>query len=94
MEELTIKIPSWIKRDDAEIEFKNNLKAKAQLKMEYFRSKMLPFEKKYKCNFKDLNLRIHQETKEDFEKWDDYIEWEAIFKAFSEWKARLEELKN
>ena len=90
---LTIKVPSWINKQEAENEFLNNLKLKAQLKMEYYQSKMLPFEKKYKIPFEEFKSRFNLKNKENFEQWDDFIEWEASFDLYKEWKKRLEEVE-
>ena len=91
MEICSVKIPSWIHKNEAENEFLKTLKIKAQLKMEFYRSKMLPFEQKYQSSFEEFQKNLKKESKEDFEKWDDLIEWEAIFKAFKEWENRYKE---
>lgn len=49
-------------------------------KTKEYKSAMRQFEKKYALVF------------EDFEKWDDYIEWKAYAKAYSYWNSIHEEL--
>jgi len=93
METLTLKLPSWINKEEAENEFLDNLRIKAQLKIEYYRSKMLPFEKKYHTSLAEFKNRFKSENKENFVQWDDFIEWEASFTLYNEWKQRLEEIE-
>lgn len=92
MDTLTIKLPSWINKQEAETELLSNLKLKAQLKMEYYRSKMLPFEKKYGVSFDEFKNRFNAKNKENFDEWDDFIEWEASHILYIQWKQRFEEI--
>lgn len=48
------------------------------------------FEKKYGKSFVEFKKEV-LEGEETFEKWDDYIEWEAYLKTYEE---RLESLKD
>ncbi len=91
METLTLKLPPWVNKEEAKNELFNNLKIKAQLKMEYYRSKMLPFEKKYNTSFKIFQNRFKPKTDENFQEWDDLIEWEASYTLFNEWEERFKE---
>jgi hypothetical protein len=43
------------------------------------REKLKLFEKKYTRSFEDFEREVLE--KEDFEKWDDYLEWKAYIKA-------------
>ena len=47
------------------------------------------FESKYGCTLGEFKGRIGEEE-EDFEKWDDYIEWKAYIESLKdlEWKMR------
>ena len=47
----------------------------------YLQDKLLFFEKKYKVDFTKFEKEINNSIKEDFDKWDDYIEWKA-YNAF------------
>lgn len=42
-------------------------------------------------NFEDFRSKVEAAEKEDFEKWDDYIEWKAYFTAYNYWKSIHEE---
>lgn len=92
METLTIKIPSWVNKEDVKKELIKSLKAKAQFKMELYQSKLFPFEKKYHCSLEEFKEGLKFEADDNFEKWDDLIEWEAILKACSEWENKIKEL--
>jgi len=93
METLTLKLPSWISKEEFKNDFLANLKIKAQLKMEFYHSKTLPFERKYAVSFEEFKKRFTSTTKEKFEEWDDLIEWEASFILYNQWKQRLEEIE-
>ncbi len=60
-------------------------------KMKESESAMQGFEKKYGLEFEDFELQIKSAVKEDFEKWDDYIEWKAYSKSYIYWKSIHEE---
>jgi hypothetical protein len=60
-------------------------------KMKEYESAMQEFEKKYGLDFEHFEQQIKTSAKEDFEKWDDYIEWKACTKAHSYWKSVHEE---
>ena len=47
------------------------------------------FESKYGCTLGEFKEKIKGET-EDFEKWDDYIEWKAYIESLKdlEWKMK------
>ena len=66
----------------------------ALMKVEYYRSLMKPFERKYSKFFKDFMKTIESSKEESFQAWDDLIEWEAYFRAYEEWTRKYEELKN
>ncbi len=46
------------------------------------KEKLSLFEKKYGKSFKEFEKEVKE--KEDFEKWDDYLEWKAYFKAYED----------
>ena len=56
-------------------------------KMKEFESSMQEFETKYGIVFEDFEQQIKSSEIEDFEKWDDYIEWKAYSKAYNYWKS-------
>ncbi len=61
-------------------------------KMKEYESAMREFEKKYALVFEEFDQQIKTTTEEDFEKWDDFIEWKAYAKAYSYWNSVHEEL--
>jgi hypothetical protein len=36
---------------------------------------------------------VEKSAKEDFDAWDDLIEWEAYYRGYQEWKKRYAELR-
>lgn len=60
-------------------------------KMTEYESDMKGFEKKYKIDFEVFQSKIKAAKREDFKKWDDYIEWKAYFTAYNYWKSVHEE---
>lgn len=93
MTTLTVKIPSWVKKEEAQEDFLRNLMGKALLKMEFYRSRMKPFELKYHISFPEFQQRVQTAKEENFAEWDDLIEWEAYQAAFAKWEERYEELE-
>ncbi len=51
------------------------------------------FEKKYGKSFKEFEEEIKSKP-EDFEAWDDYMEWKACIKSAESLKEELKELEN
>ncbi len=59
--------------------------------MKEYESTMQEFQKKYGLAFEDFEQQIKTTENEDFEKWDDYIEWKACSEAYLYWKSIHEE---
>jgi len=51
------------------------------------KEKIALFEKKYGKIFSEFEKKVL--TKEDFEKWDDYLEWKAYVKSLEELEASI-----
>lgn len=92
MRKVTVTLPAWIGKEEAQEEVVRDLRARAMLKMEFYRSKMKPFEAKYATTFPRFQRRVEKSAKEDFAAWDDLIEWEAYYCGYQEWKKRHAEL--
>lgn len=92
MTTMTVQVPSWVKKEEAREEFLKNLRGKALLKMEFYRSKIMPFERKYGLSFTEFREKVHLASEENFEEWDDLMEWEAYHTAFREWESHYQEL--
>jgi|LGVF01.1.fsa_nt_gb hypothetical protein len=56
-------------------------------KMNEYKSAMQEFETKYDTTFENFEQQLNSTEKEDFTKWDDYIEWKVYFKAYSYWNS-------
>jgi hypothetical protein len=92
MRKVTLELPSWINKEKAKEEVLKTLLEKALLKTEYYRSKINPFERKYSLGFYEFKKKVESSPSENFEEWDDLIEWEAYTKAYEEWKKKYDEL--
>lgn len=52
------------------------------------------FQKKYGMDFKSFEQGIHSSSKENFDQWDDYIEWKAYENSYHQLKKEKEDLEN
>ena len=60
-------------------------------KMKEYELAMQRFETKYGVIFEDFEQQLNSSDKEDFGRWDDYIEWKAYYRAYHYWKSVREE---
>jgi len=51
------------------------------------------FEKKYGLTFHEFEKQVNEEP-EDFERWDDYIEWKAYQKKLIDLNKNLDDINN
>ena len=51
------------------------------------------FERKYGCTLGEFKDRIKRE-KEDFEKWDDYIEWKAYVESLKDLESKMRDIED
>ena len=61
MKKVTITLPNWIGQDEAQDMVVRDLRAHALLKLEFYQSKMKPFEAKYwqtRCSCAGITLLI------------------------------------
>ena len=93
MRNVTVALPEWIGRDEAQREVVRDLRARALVKVEFYRSKLKLFEAKYKTTFPRFRRRVDHAAREDLAAWDDMIELEAYHRAYQEWKKRHAELR-
>jgi hypothetical protein len=93
MRKVTVALPTWVGKEEAQKEVVRDLRARALLKMEFYRSRMKPFETKYGATFPRFQRRVEKSSKEDFAAWDDPIEWEAHYRSYQEWKKHHAELR-
>jgi len=72
-------------------EIKEYQKLKIISEMVLLKEHIKLFEQKYGCILKEFEERIKQ-TAEDFESWDDYLEWKAYQRNFEELKKKIGEI--
>ena len=72
-------------------EIKEYQKLKIISEMVLLKEHIKLFEQKYGCSFKEFEGRIKQAA-EDFESWDDYLEWKAYQRSFEELKKKIGEI--
>lgn len=58
------------------------------------KEKISVYIKKYNMNFEDFEIQVKSASKEDFEKWDDYIEWKSFHNFYLSYLKQIEEVKN
>ncbi len=51
------------------------------------------FKRKYNQTFSSFELKIKTTAHEDFEKWDDYIEWKAYEQSYSNLNQEIDEIE-
>jgi hypothetical protein len=57
-------------------------------------SRLRFFEQKYRQSWEDFDNKIKLSEKEDFDIWDDYIEWKAYVKTAKELSAKIDEVRH
>ncbi len=67
----------------------NYVKMKFYTELTLIKEKLLLFEKKYKCDFPHFEEKISNAEKEDFEQWDDYMEWKAFQKKYNRLREKI-----
>ncbi len=58
------------------------------------KSRIKQFEKKYKCAFDVFEKKINTSREEQFEEWDDYIEWKGYFESLKSLELKSKEIEN
>jgi hypothetical protein len=75
----------------------NDIKAFEKLKVisliAPLKERIRSLEKKYGCDLRAFEERI-KEPPEDFERWDDFIEWKAYSESIKELEARLKKIED
>ena len=93
MRTVTLEVPTWVTEEEVQRETLQALKYRALWKLEYYKGQMQPFERKYGVSFEEFKVKVERASQENFEEWDDLIEWEAYHRAYEEWRERYEELE-
>ena len=55
--------------------------------------KLQLFERKYQQTWEEFSEEMAETSKEDFERWDDFIEWKAYVKTAEDLAAKIDEVK-
>ena len=79
MQTVKINEPVEITRKDIE----NYVKMKFYTELTLIKEKLTLFEKKYNCDFPQFEKSINEAEEEDFERWDDYMEWKAFYNKYN-----------
>jgi hypothetical protein len=74
-------------------EVKDYLKLKTLSRLTQLKEKIRLFNQKYNMNFTQFELSV-KNSEEDFEKWDDYIEWKAYEDFQNDLLVKLREIEN
>ncbi|PIU55944.1 MAG: hypothetical protein COS87_03640 [Chloroflexi bacterium CG07_land_8_20_14_0_80_45_17] len=69
-------------------------KLKTISEMALVKEKLGLLERKYHCTFPEFEEKTRGKEKEDFEAWDDYIEWKAYDKTLQELEAKTKEIES
>ncbi len=80
-----------IKISKDEIKEYEKMKIKSQITL--LNEKNILFENKYGASIEDFNESM-KNKQENFEEWDDYIEWKATVEAIKDLKTKLDEIEN
>jgi len=84
-------------RDAGSVDSVNEVKAVERLfvisKIASLKEKIRSLEKKYGCDLRAFEERIKR-LPEDFERWDDFIEWKAYSESVKELQARLDMIED
>jgi len=76
-------------------EIKNLYKIDLLSELHITKTRLSFFQKKYNCSLEEFEKKINENTdKENFENWDDLMEWKAYEKSSQEIKEKLEEINN
>jgi hypothetical protein len=76
-------------------EIKNIYKIDLLSELHITKTRLSFFKNKYKCSLEEFEKKLDAaKDKEDFEKWDELLEWKAYAKSCEKIKEKLEEINN
>lgn len=67
-------------------EVRSYLRMRHYTQLTLIKEKLALFKKKYNCDFPEFENSVTSAKKEDFQRWDDYMEWKAFFKKYNRLK--------
>ncbi|HLP47888.1 MAG TPA: hypothetical protein VK469_18230 [Candidatus Kapabacteria bacterium] len=73
-------------------EMEDFLRMKFLTELTLIKEKLSLFEKKYRSDFLHFESTVKNAEEEDFEQWDDYMEWKAFYKKYNELQKRSHRL--
>ena len=73
-------------------EIKNLLKADLLYRLHILEEEIKLFEKKYNKKFSEFEKEVSE--KENFEKWDDYLDWKSAIKELKYIKKKISEINS
>ncbi len=71
-----------------EEEIEDFLRMKFYTELTLIKEKLSLFEKKYRSDFPHFETAVKNAAEEDFEQWDDYMEWKAFYNKYNELQER------
>lgn len=94
-QKLTIYSPRWLKEiGQLELQLREFLLSLAFTQMQNYKVRVSIFTRKYKVDFSRFEIKLRQAKKENFEYWDDYLVWKALYDSYKKWERRYLELLN
>lgn len=87
-----VTIPSSVKGDVSEKKILHRLTEEALTRKEYYEGQEKFFSGKYGMSFARFQAKINRGVREDFDWWDDLMEWEACRTAAKEWSGKYKDL--
>ena len=87
-QEITIKAPGWVAADDLLALLRQDL----QLKLAYYDSQCRNFQQKHKQTLVEFEAAMRASKQENFDAWEDFMDWETAESARHETAQRLQEL--
>ena len=87
-----VTIPSSVKGDVSEKKILHRLMEEALTKKEYYEGQERFFSGKYGMSFSRFQAKISRGSRENFDWWDDSMEWEACRTAAGEWSRKYKDL--
>lgn len=94
MKEIRLMLPANVVESLAKNEILSLLMDKILNKTEYYLTRCNEMEQKYGKPFAAFKTQVEKNEKEEFQEWDDLIEWEAYELAYKDCKKKYEELRN
>lgn len=74
-------------------EIKNSLLLESLAQLTNVKAKLNYYKAKYALEFKLFEKKIKKSSKENFEYWDDYMEWKAYMNVFNELNNKIKDIE-